>query len=1067
MRVNASGKTNAGKWLVDPIDLGVVNGAAGVNQISTATIESALNGGTDFEVITSSGGGGSGDISLLASITQSSNNSANLTFTGRRFEDNGHKINLAGAGQLTFNINAVNSEANTSSSSIESAIAAIGDVAGDRVLNVGAGFYDFTDAVAINTRLKLQGAGVIDTAFSTSNNNRIFSVLENGDAFLQGVTFAADNVSAFGGGIVNTGKLRVEDTTFVNNSNPSGLGGAINSRPGSTPRVKNSTLRENSALSGGAIALSNAAATIENVLFFNKAAADDGGGLYISNTPTTVLNTVFSSNASTDDGGAIANITSSTFDGNISDDTGGGIAIVKGGTATIAESTLTNNQAVKGSGLVIAQSSSVNVTETTFTSNSVAEDGGAIYLSDEARLQVTESEFTANTAGDQAGAIQHESSKAVEVVSTAFRENRAVSDGGAIANNSPSGTLTIINSSFDSNTTQEDGGAVYARMNSRNTIEGSSYTNNRAVNNGGGIYSAGELTLQGSEVTNNRADVGGGLAIFQGSATIQTSQIEGNTASSLGGGTYVSPNADLRIVETTFEGNQTAQGGGLFNHGTSILTNATLSGNTATDEGGAIYSTEDSSDLTLLNSTISNNRAERAGGGIVEKNTLPARLQSTLIAANESAINRDVSGDFVDQGDNLIGEVDGSTGFSNSVLVGSAAAPLDAKLLPLADNGGPTKTHLLQASSPAINAVSSNGFLTSDQRGMTRPVGAAADIGAVELAVGEIPAEIVDAIAPNNPFRPVDPVDPVDPATSVDPGLLTNPDTSPGAPDLPTRIDIPVSKLETLLPTDRLKPLLTKAGAADGASLLSRSSDDTQQSADNNAIRKLEKTFNQSFEDYWDLSLGPDLTLDEIQVILQRAQAEYKVNSAVIYAIFALPEESSKESEESASGTSNILPIEPMPSEDDLLNLAPIMSEGGLVRYQLPITRRKANRQVRLFRSNVSDPEDIFGYRPLAQQLYQWLLAPLEKDLAAQGVQNLMYALGTGLRAAPIAAMRDDDGFALERYGISVVPSMGLMQADFPASVRRATVAMGIDEFEAQSPLPAVPIESSTGAALT
>ncbi|MEO1622261.1 MAG: CHAT domain-containing protein, partial [Cyanobacteria bacterium J06632_3] len=112
-----------------------------------------------------------------------------------------------------------------------------------------------------------------------------------------------------------------------------------------------------------------------------------------------------------------------------------------------------------------------------------------------------------------------------------------------------------------------------------------------------------------------------------------------------------------------------------------------------------------------------------------------------------------------------------------------------------------------------------------------------------------------------------------------------------------------------------------------------------------------------------------------------------------------------------------------------------------------------------LLRSMVSDAYDPVGYRSLTQQLYQWLLAPLEEDLAAQNVHNLMYALDDGLRTAPIAAMRDDEGFSLERYGISVVPSMGLMQADFPIPVRRTTVAMGVSEFESEAPLPAVPVE--------
>jgi hypothetical protein len=49
---------------------------------------------------------------------------------------------------------------------------------------------------------------------------------------------------------------------------------------------------------------------------------------------------------------------------------------------------------------------------------------------------------------------------------------------------------------------------------------------------------------------------------------------------------------------------------------------------------------------------------------------------------------------------------------------------------PLANNGGPTLTHMPQAGSPAIDQGS--GCPAIDQRGAARPVGPACDIGAVE-----------------------------------------------------------------------------------------------------------------------------------------------------------------------------------------------------------------------------------------------------------------------------------------------------------------------------------------------
>jgi len=74
--------------------------------------------------------------------------------------------------------------------------------------------------------------------------------------------------------------------------------------------------------------------------------------------------------------------------------------------------------------------------------------------------------------------------------------------------------------------------------------------------------------------------------------------------------------------------------------------------------------------------------------------------------------------------------------------LGSSAAPLDAKLSPLQDNGGSTLTMALSLGSPAVNKGISNG-LTTDQRGAPRPFdfsgitramgGDGSDIGAFEL----------------------------------------------------------------------------------------------------------------------------------------------------------------------------------------------------------------------------------------------------------------------------------------------------------------------------------------------
>lgn len=107
---------------------------------------------------------------------------------------------------------------------------------------------------------------------------------------------------------------------------------------------------------------------------------------------------------------------------------------------------------------------------------------------------------------------------------------------------------------------------------------------------------------------------------------------------------------------------------------------------------------------------------------------------------------------------NIIGDNTGCVPFQPAEemifdQVGTGDAPIDPVLGPLADNGGPTETHLLLLGSPAIDTANPTGALGSsaededfacedfDQRGVERPVDgdldgeARCDVGAVEVEV--------------------------------------------------------------------------------------------------------------------------------------------------------------------------------------------------------------------------------------------------------------------------------------------------------------------------------------------
>ncbi|MGB3694201.1 MAG: CHAT domain-containing protein, partial [Spirulinaceae cyanobacterium] len=97
-----------------------------------------------------------------------------------------------------------------------------------------------------------------------------------------------------------------------------------------------------------------------------------------------------------------------------------------------------------------------------------------------------------------------------------------------------------------------------------------------------------------------------------------------------------------------------------------------------------------------------------------------------------------------------------------------------------------------------------------------------------------------------------------------------------------------------------------------------------------------------------------------------------------------------------------------------------------------------------------------------SQQLYQWLLAPLEEELQAQGINNLAFILDAGIRSIPVAALHDGEQFVLEKYSLGLMPSLSLTDTRYVDVKNMEVLAMGTETFSDLPDLPAVPIEIKT-----
>ena len=195
--------------------------------------------------------------------------------------------------------------------------------------------------------------------------------------------------------------------------------------------------------------------------------------------------------------------------------------------------------------------------------------------------------------------------------------------------------------------------------------------------------------------------------------------------------------------------------------------------------------------------------------------------------------------------------------------------------------------------------------------------------------------------------------------------------------------------------------------------------------------------------------------MQDVQHILQQARQNYQTQSAIIYAVF-VPQGTAADPVHNPLSRTRQRPPQP----DDQLMLILVTETGQPTQQLIDVSRAELTQQTKLFRLAVSDPEDDLSYRALARQMYTWLLAPLHKELANHSVEQVMYSLDQGLRTIPLAAMMQGDEFIVEQYGVSIIPSAGLLHAQFDQKPPEPnTLIAGADQFMTLEALPAVPIE--------
>jgi CSLREA domain-containing protein len=444
---------------------------------------------------------------------------------------------------------------------------------------------------------------------------------------------------------------------------------------------------------------------------------------------------------------------------------------VGNGTVTFERLTLTRGRATElGGGAVLGEFRSgnkvfrrVTLSRNTATAEGVPDGhfgGGAIH-DDGYNLTFRTSTLSRNalTAANGGGgfngggAIWHcpAGPARLHVIGSTLRANRSVTNG---------------------NTGSANGGGAIYNVCSKLVVERSVLVGNSAVasengqehgagNNGGGAIfndSSNGVTVVRSTIARNTttardnsggANGGGGILIQIGTLLVDSSTVGGNTANVSdagrgdgGGGILNAASSGMAIRSSTISANTAnlagttgdySGGGGVWDGGLepSEYVNVTIAGNITnvaegTGNGGGGLNVTGRASLT--NVTLAANVSRHAGGGglYVGTGAGVVTIKSSILSANTSptgTCDTDGSGHTETRGYNL---EDGGFCIATSPADHGVG---DARLGPLRDNGGPTRTMALLPGSPAIDVIPRLACtdqseparrVTADQRGKRR-----------------------------------------------------------------------------------------------------------------------------------------------------------------------------------------------------------------------------------------------------------------------------------------------------------------------------------------------------------
>jgi predicted outer membrane repeat protein len=384
--------------------------------------------------------------------------------------------------------------------------------------------------VALNSTMTIRECSFINN--SARNGGAIYAI--HGTKLMVESSTLFNNTADHGGAIsIEQSNATLEKCILHSNTAHSniGNGGAIAIDGKSTVAITNTSISNNTAVSGGGLYIGDCQVFIEDSVVSNNHAINSGGALYCSKNSITASNVVTvntSNSASTNNYSCNVYIrNNSRIINNHALNNGGGL-YVEGKFLSLERSHISYNLANYGGG-VYGSNCHMVLSDNTFALNTAVLGGGAMCLKESHPIEINNSTFSSNRVKYGRGAAIQSQSVFIKLVQCIVNNNTAIECGALDTN-----MVEITDSTFGYNSAsgmdEVGGGGALCVWNGYARVEGTILEGNEAAKDGGVmIINNTDLTMLNSHVVNNKAYRIGGIKASYSNITIIECQFYNST----------------------------------------------------------------------------------------------------------------------------------------------------------------------------------------------------------------------------------------------------------------------------------------------------------------------------------------------------------------------------------------------------------------------------------------------------------------------------------------------------------------------------------------------------------